>query len=82
MLKWIDVFANGSVGSGGAKNPGYASIVDATDGIDVGNGVAAWIYDISGASPTSGTLAAGQTMVTSGLLNCKLKNISDPTQRS
>ena len=70
MMRWIDVFADGSLGSGGTKNNGYGFVSSTnTGGIDIGNGLVAWIYDVTGASPTSGTLGASQTMVTSGTLN-------------
>ena len=69
MMKWVDVFADANLGSGGSKNAGYLAIVDQGDAIDIGKGLVAWIYDLNGASPTTGTLGASQTMVTSGELN-------------
>ena len=69
MMKWVDVFADANLGSGGSKNAGYLPIVGQGDAIDIGKGLVAWIYDLNGASPTTGTLGASQTMVTSGELN-------------
>jgi hypothetical protein len=69
MMRWRDVFANGSVGTGGTRNSGYANYTGTGQSISSGDGLVAWIYDISGASPIAGTLGASQTMVTSGQLN-------------
>ncbi|MEY3541768.1 MAG: hypothetical protein RLZZ204_580 [Bacteroidota bacterium] len=69
MMRWRDVFANGSLGTGGARNAGYANYTGTGQAITSGDGLVAWIYDNAGVSPTSGTLGGAQTMVTSGLLN-------------
>ncbi len=69
MLRWRDVFANGSVGAGGTRNAGYANYTGTGQSISAGDGLVAWIYDNTGASPTSGTLGGAQTMVTTGQLN-------------
>lgn len=69
MMRWRDVFANGSLGTGGTRNTGYANYTGTGQSINAGDGLVAWIYDISGASPTSGTLGGAQTMVTTGQLN-------------
>jgi hypothetical protein len=69
MMRWRDIFANGSLGTGGTRNAGYALYTGTGQAIFTGDGLVAWIYDISGASPTSGTLGGAQTMVTSGQLN-------------
>ena len=69
MMRWVDAIADGSLGNGGQKNSGYLNIANSATGVDVGNGLVAWIYDLSGVSPTSGTLGSPQTMVTSGGLN-------------
>jgi hypothetical protein len=69
MMRWRDVFANGSLGSGGTRNAGYANYTGTGQAITSGDGLVAWIYDNSGVSPTSGTLGGAQTMVTSGVLN-------------
>ena len=69
MMRWRDVFANGSLGTGGTRNAGYALYTGAGQAITSGDGLVAWIYDNSGVSPTSGSLGGAQTMVTSGVLN-------------
>ena len=69
MLRWRDGFADGSVGTSGARNAGYANYTATGQAVFAGDGLVAWIYDNSGVSPTSGTLGAAQTMSTSGLLN-------------
>lgn len=69
MMRFRDVFANGSVGTGGARNSGYANYTGVGQAVNAGDGLVAWIYDNSGVSPTAGTLGGAQTMVTSGALN-------------
>ena len=69
MMRWRDGFADGSVGTGGPKNAGYGNYTQTSQAVFAGDGLVAWIYDNSGASPTSGTLGAAQTMSTSGTLN-------------
>jgi hypothetical protein len=69
MMRWRDVFANGSLGTGGTRNAGYANYTGTGQAITSGDGLVAWIYDNSGVSPTTGTLGGAQTMVTSGVLN-------------
>jgi hypothetical protein len=69
MMRWRDGFADGSVGTGGPKNAGYGNYTSTGQAVFAGDGLVAWIYDNSGASPTSGTLGAAQTMSTSGSLN-------------
>lgn len=69
MMRWRDGFADGSVGTGGAKNNGYANYTGTGQAVFAGDGLVAWIYDNSGISPTTGTLGAAQTMVTTGSLN-------------
>jgi hypothetical protein len=69
MLRWTEIFGNGSVGSGVARNTGYGNVTSTSQAVNVGEGLVAWIYDISGASPTTGTLGGAQTMISTGDLN-------------
>ena len=69
MMRWIEFAGDGSVGTGGARNAGYGFYTATTQAIPVGDGIVAWIYDLTGASPTSGTLGAAQTMSSVGVLN-------------
>lgn len=69
MLRWRESLGDASVGSGGARNGGYANYTLTSQAVLSGDGLVAWIYDESGVSPTTGTLGAAQTMSTSGVLN-------------
>ncbi len=69
MMRWFEVFGNGSVGNAGTRNTGYSNVTNTDQAVNIGEGLVAWIYDISGASPTTGTLNADQTMISSGALN-------------
>jgi hypothetical protein len=69
MLRWRESFGDGSVGSGGARNGGYANYTATSQSVFSGDGLVAWIYDNSGISETVGALGAAQTMSTSGTLN-------------
>jgi len=69
MMRWRDAFADGSVGTGGQRNTGYANYTGTGQAVFAGDGLVAWIYDNTGASPTTGTIGAAQTMSTTGTLN-------------
>lgn len=69
MLRWRESLGDGSVGSGGARNGGYANYTLTSQAVLSGDGLVAWIYDNSGISETVGALGAAQTMSTSGTLN-------------